>query len=293
MAKKVTINLFDVSWTEKKTQKLSDTLMEFSALPLEQRWRSDIRLDRIERMPSDAALPVDVFHLDFAKARAIGPGKIAPRTVISDVGLQREELFGEETAAIYVPKKKWLVVLHNQYGIGPNRIAEYLNALDPGNHERSFDYEVSPKIDASALQRMRQMKRMSEVTVTANVGAFDDVNSDVGESVKDAATAAQAHRLHLKLVANPAHKKGKFLHLPAVKSLVNAMLRQGDDVARLEVKGGGGAADEKDQVINLLHHKIRKQSPDTALIVSNHRYTFESKIHLLRATCRAWLDTLD
>ena len=43
MAKKVTVNLFDVSWTEKRTQRLSDTLHEFSQLPLEDRWRGDIR----------------------------------------------------------------------------------------------------------------------------------------------------------------------------------------------------------------------------------------------------------
>ncbi|WP_291517509.1 DUF6731 family protein [Acidovorax sp.] len=293
MTRKVTVNLFDVGWTERKTQKLSATLEEFAQLPIEDRWRGDIRLDRVERVAGDAALPVDAFHLDFAKSRDIGPGKISPHAVISDVGLRREEFFGEETAAIYIPKKRWLCVLHNQYGTGPSRIAEYLNALDPGSNNRRFDYEVVPKIDARALQRMQGMKHLSEVTVSANVGAFEDANDDVGESVKEAATAARAMRLHLKLVANPAHKRGGFLDLGVVRKLVDSMLKQPDDVDRLEVKGGGGAAEEKDQMINLLKHKIRKQFPDTSLIVANHRYTFESKIHLLRSPCRMWIDSLD
>lgn len=292
MTKKVTVNLFDVGWTDRKTQRLSDTLVEFSKLPIEDRWRGDIRLDRVDYIAADAALPVDAFHLDFAKSRDIGPGKISPHAAISDVGLRREEFFGEETAALYIPKKKWFVVLHNHYGTGPSRIAEYLNALDPGSYSRHFDYELTPKIDARALQRMKSMKRLSEVTVSANIGAFEDATDDLGESVKDAATAARAVRLHLKLVANPAHKRGGFLDLPVVRKLVDSMLRQPEDVDRLEVKGGGGA-DEKDQMINLLKHKIRKQYPDSTLIVANHRYTFESKIHLLRSTSRMWIDNID
>ena len=293
MAKKVTVNLFDVSWTEKRTQRLSETLHEFSQLPLEDRWRGDIRLDRVDFVPAEEAFPLETFHLDFAKSRDIGPGKISPHAAISDVGLSREEFFGEETAALYIPKKKWLVVLHNQYGTGPSRIAEYLNALDPGSNSRRFDYELAPKIDARAIQRMNAMKRLSEVTVSANVGAFEDASDDLGESVKEAAQAARAMRLHLKLVANPAHKRGGFLNLPVVKTLIDSMLRQPEDVERLEVKGGGGGADEKDQMINLLKHKIRKQFPDTQLTVSNHRYTFESKIQLLRSTGRAWISSLD
>lgn len=290
MARKVTVNLFDVMKGD-GTQQTSRTLNEFAAMHIEDRWRGDIRLEWVERKEPDAALPLVAYELAFAKSRNIGPGKLTRHEPIGDVGLSQEELFGEETAALYVPNKKWLLVLHNQYGVGPSRIAEYLNAVAPGDAERRFDYEIAPVIDSRALQKMKAMKHLSQVSVVANVGAFEDSDDELGESVKEAASASKAYRLHLKLEANPPHKKGGFLDFKAVRHLVDSMLKNSEDVDRLEIKGGGNA-EEKDQMINLLQHKIRKQFSDTELIVTNHRYTFQSKMHLLRSTCRMWSDTL-
>lgn len=292
MTSQVTVNLFDVSWTEKKTQKLSDTLHEFAGLDLADRWRLDTRLDRVEFAAKDLVVKEDAYHLDFAKSRAIGPGRLAHKEAISDIRLSQEEFFGEETAALYLPARKWLLILHNQYGVGPSRIASYLNALDPGNEERHFDYKIDPKIDSTALKRMRAMKHFSALEVTANVGAFEEANDELGESVKEVAKEAKAMRLHLRLEANEVRRRGNHLEKGKIGDLIRTMLRNdANDVHKLEVKGGENA-DQRDQVINLLKHKLKQRFPIGQLDVVNHRYTFASKIRLLRSACRGWMNSL-
>lgn len=290
MGKQVTVNLFDVSWTQGKSQKFSDTLNEFAGLPLGDRWRSDIRLETVEFAPADAVLKRDCYLLDFAKSRTIGPGKLGDAAPVSDVGLSRRENFGEETAALYLPSKKWLLILSNQYGVGPSRIASYMNALDPGNNERHFDYQISPKIDVHAIDRMKSMKHFSQIVVTANVGAFDDDPGNIGESVKQTAAESNAMRLHLRLEANPVRKTGQFLKKNAVSRFLSEMLRNSEEVDKLEVKGGSDT--EKDQLVDLLKHKIRRKYNEGDLDVVRHRYTYASKVRLLRSACRGWIDTL-
>lgn len=290
MANTVTINLFEVSRTP-DTQALSQTLHEFAQLPLEQRTRSDIRLDTVTLMPIDDVLPVEVWCLDFAKGRDVGPGKMARDKGVSDVGLGDDEFFGEETAALYVPNKKWLLVLNNHYGVGPSRMAAYFNALDPGNSSRHLMYSIAPKIDQAALKKMKAMKQFAEVELTASVGAFDETDG-VGESVLEAASGISAQRVHLRFIANEKHKKGYILRRDAVMGLVDKLLQKSEDVDVLKIKRAEEVAEKQDRVINLIEHKIRRHYTQRDLTVTNHRYTYQSKIDLLRRACRGWLDSI-
>ena len=287
MTRYVTINLFDVEHGA-KTQRLSDTLDAFDSLPLAQRWRSDMRLDQIERTPGDQVLKQTAYHLDFSKQRDIGPGRLSQARALDHIGLASGESFGEETAALYLPSRKWMLVMHNPYGVGPSRIAGYLNDLNPGNLE--LDYALTPRIDSAALARMRRMPNFSEVEVTANVGAFSETDEMVGESVAEAAEEAKAMRIHLKLMANEKYGRGGKLNLQAANRLIKGLLNRGDDVQTLKVKSSDVSQDMQDRVVDLIEHKIRQRYPDTMLSVDRHRYTYASKIDLLRRACRGWVD---
>lgn len=291
MSKRVRVNLFDVLKGE-QTQRLSSTLDEFASLDIDRRARGDIRLEQVYRVPADPVVPYEVFHLEFAKERPIGPGRMSRRQPVTDVGLEEDELFGEETAALYLPRKRWLVVLNNHYGVGPSRMAGYFNALDPGNPDRYLDYLVQPVIDQRALDRMRQMQRFAEIEITASVGVFGELDDDVAESVSQAANSVRAQRLTLKLMANEKNKKGSSLTPRAVRHLINRLLPRSDDIDRLKIKGDDEALENKDKVIDLLKHKISDSHPASSLKVSAHRYTHGSKMDLLRRTCRGWLETL-
>ena len=291
MANNVRVNLFEVAHAP-QTQKLSDTLVAFSQLPIGQRYRGEIRLEQVMQSPADNVVPYEHFHLEFAKERSIGPGRMSPTTAISSVVLGQDELFGEETAALYLPSKKWLLILNSLYGVGPSRMADYFNALDPGNDALYLDYMVQPMIDQHTLARMRKVQRFSEIEVTASVGVFDKLDDRVAESVLDAAKGVKAHRITLKLCANEKRKSGASLIPSSVRHLVDKLLTRSEDIDKLTIKGDDEALQNRDSVINLIEHRVHTSFRASELKVDNHRYTHGSKMDLLRRACRGWLTSL-
>lgn len=290
MAKQVSVNIFDVEWDELgKTQKLSDTLDEFQALPLDQRWRDDIRLEHIQ---VTEVVGTKLYKLDFVKRRDVGPGRLANGSPIEAIQMAQDEDFGEETAAIYVPQKKWLIVLHNVAGVGPSRMMAYCNALDPGNADRHFHYAASPKLDPSALKRMQGMVGISSVNVTATMDAFQDADADSGMGIARATRVVKPKRISLQLMANETRKRGSFLESNSIGKFIDGMLRRGEDVTKLEVSGESPEADGKDLVIDLLHHKIKRKFPANELHVVEHRYTRKSRLELLERAYLGWRKTL-
>ena len=287
----VTVNLFDVLWSDDVSPRLSDVLTEYSSLPIDQRWRGDLRLENIDRFQADEIVNSEHYVLNFVKQRSIGPGKVASTVPVSDIELDEGEQFGEETAALYLPSQRWLLILNNKHGIGPSRMAEYFNAVDPGNMERHFDYAVAPCIDSNTLRRLKKMRNLTAVEVVASVGAFEHSGADIGESVEQAAAAASAVRLSVRLEANEAHRKGNFLNFAQTSAFIGSLLRRGNEVQKLDVKGAENA-DTKDEVIHLIEHKIRTRRNASELSVVHHRYTHASKIDLLKRVCRGWITEL-
>ena len=287
----VTVNLFEVLWNDDVSPRLSEVLAEYSRLPIDQRWRGDIRLENIDRFQADESVNSEHYVLNFVKQRGIGPGKVASTVPVSDIELDDGEQFGEETAALYLPSQRWLLILNNKHGIGPSRMAEYFNAVDPGNMNRHFDYTVAPCIDRNVLERMKKMRNLTAVEVVASVGAFEHSSVDIGESVEQAAAAASAVRVSVKLEANEAYRKGNFLDFAPTNAFIQSLLGRSDKLQKLDVKGAENA-DTKDDVIHLIEHKIRTRRNASELSVVHHRYTHTSKIDLLKRVCRGWITEL-
>ena len=287
MAKEVSINLFDMEWDDQRSQRLSDTLDEFVAQPLDRRWRDDIRLERCERYEDRRR---EVFLLDFCKRREVGPGRLGQRVPIEAIMLRGDEDFGEETAALYSPSKRWLLVLHNYAGVGPSRMSSYFNALDPGNAQRHFDYAARPRLDAAALARFGGMRSISKVTVTATLDALTAAHADTGTALAQATRAVNARRIKFELSANDAYQRGNTLSMAAAMRFIRGLQRQDvEEVSQLQVKG---EVDGRDQMIDLLEHKVRRKYPVTELQVLHHRYTLESRWSLLLRTFHGWHDNL-
>nr|DAO89457.1 MAG TPA: hypothetical protein [Caudoviricetes sp.] len=287
MTKYVTVNLFDVQ-ASPQTQPLGHTLDEFGALPLDGRWRGDIRLDHVERKPALDGLPSRVL-LNFCKRRDVGPGKVGSKAAVQDIVLGQDEDFGEETAAVYVPRKKWLAVLNNRHGAGPSRMAEYFNALDPGNNGRFFDYQVLPKLESDALQRLQSMSGFRALEVTATVDALDASGSRMGRSLAAATRPAHVQTVSVSLRAKKAKGEGRGLVPDAIRRLAQGLLAQDDGVSRLQVKGSDDSADSKDQVIDLLHQKLKQRFRHDELVVHNRRFTLDSRWRLLERALKNWL----
>ena len=290
MAKQVTVNIFDIDWDKKgQAQKFSETLLEFGTLKLDQRWRDDIRLEFVKE---DEILGFKVIKLDFVKKREVGPGRMANASPIQGVQMGRDENFGEETAALYVPKKQWLLVLHNQSGVGPTRITSYCNAIDPGNSERHFNYKATAKLDAEAMKKLKSMNGIRSISVTATMDALTEAEREAGTSLAAASRPAKPARINFELHANPSHKRGKFLAFPVAMNLINGLRRRGEDVTRLQVTGESDEIGGKDMMIDLLHHKIKRKFSESELSVVDHRYTRQSRLELLDRAFRGWHKSL-
>lgn len=289
MGKQVTVNLFDIDRTPQTVQELRVTLDVFAKLPLDQRWRNDIRLEQIVLIPTNTALKMpELYHLDFVKKREVGPGKLGNAVAVSGIKMQKDEDFGEETAAVYVPSKKWLLVLNNQAGIGPSRMTEYFNAVDPGGND-IYAYSASPKLDPTVLKRLGGMSNLTSIEITATVDALDATKDKVGLAVAVATRPTQAKRVSITLGANSDRRKLNFLNKNNIVDFAKSLLGQGDAVTVLKVKGEDPTSGMKDQVINLLQHKIKRQYSVNELKVVDHRYTIQSRWDLLDRALRGWI----
>lgn len=288
MSKQVTVYLFDIEWSQ-KTQPLSDTLDEFEGISLDQRWRSEIRLDHIHLRAADVTgkLP-ERYHLNFTKRRDIGPGKLGDAMQIRSIHLEKDEDFGDETAAIYVPSKKMLLVLHNQNGIGATRMMGYLNALDPGT-SRYFDYSATVCLDATAAGKLNGMQQLKSVDVTVKVDALQASNDNVSMSLAQATKEAGAQKISLRIQAKGTSKLPQFLQWQKAIDFIKSMQQHSDEVSVLKVKGKESSADSSDQVIDLLKHKVKLSYKASELEVLHHRYTENSRWLLLDKALRQWI----
>lgn len=284
----VTIGLFDVSQGE-HTPRLSHTIEIINELPLAQRWRGDIRLDEIAERTVEGSR---VYMLDFAKRRDIGPGRLTQGRAIQPIAMSREEAFGEETAAMYVPRRKWLLLLQNQAGIGPNRLMGYFNAVDPGNAQ--LDYSAEPRLDAEAVAKLERMRHVSTVEVTATLDALNGASRQLGRPLAEAARPSGAQRISFTLMANVPYKRGRFLDVGPIRGLLQGLraetggeVDERSPVSRLRVKGEDPDGD-RDMVVDLIKHRVRRRYREEELEIVDRRFTIESRWRLLERTFRAW-----
>lgn len=286
MTKYVNINLFNIS-NSVNSAKLSQTIEDYRLITdLSLRWRGEIRLDEIEPQSND--FNEVIYFLGFSKEREIGPGKLKKDSIIEGISLEKDYSFGEETAALYIPKKQWLLVMHNQSGIGPTRMMSYFNQIDNG--ATYLDYLATPFLSPKVDQQLKAMKGLTVVEFDATADYLSSLNTDDSISVSASLGDKSVKRVKMVLMANEAgtKKKARKFLSDGCKNLVN-LLKQADDkdVSRLIVRGPDPEADNKDLILNLLEHQIKERRSANDLVIENNRYTVESKWKLLE---RCYLD---
>lgn len=290
MVNKVTVGLHDVIWERTAAQGFKHVIDQYEKLPLDKRWRGEDRLDHVEHVQVTSAsgtFPGLVLH--FAKLRNVGPGKLSKATAYTPIELDEGSFFGEETSALYLPKKKWLLVLKNRYGIGSARMATYFNNFEVSNKNGTAKFEVRPYLDADAINRFLHWNGYKTLEIVATVGAFSELEKTSGlkEGISEVASQYKAKVVHLTLSGREFRGRVGQLENDATQDLVNNALGL-DDVFQLKA----ASADNADDVINLIEHKVHKTWPATQLEIADGCYTRASKSALLRRTCEYWLESL-
>lgn len=178
--------------------------------------------------------------------------------------------------------------MHNQSGIGSNKMMSYFNQIDNG--ATYLDYLATPFLSPKVDQQLKAMKGLTVVEFDATADYLSSLKIDDSISVSSSLGDKSVKRVKMVLMANEIGTKKKvrkFLS-DGCRNLVN-LLKQADDkdVSRLIVRGPDPEADNKDLVLNLLEHQIKERRSANDLVIENNRYTVESKWKLLE---RCYLD---
>lgn len=277
------MNLFDISWDDQATQALEETINTYAAMNLQDRWRNDIRLDFV--LPSFFNNS-DIYYLDFSKKRDIGPGKLSSIEEVSPINLGNGYSFGEETSALYIPSKRVLLILYNHYGVGPSRMMEYFNIVNPTDDKSFLSYYSMPRLSPIAYKQFKSMKSFDKVQVTATIEALAEDQHSAGVSFARASRSLGGRRINFEINANEAYQKGDYLRKGPVKSFIEKLRGKDEDqVSSLKVKGKVGG---RDKLIDLIDQKITQKFSDRDLTVLHNKYTIQSKRDLLTRSLRGW-----
>lgn len=285
--KQVSVNLFDIGFPENNSYEMIDAIRLYQAMPLDRRWRNDIRLDDIEEYQY---LAEDVVLLNFSKKRDVGPGKVKNDSPVEGVDLGNGYSFSEETTALYVPRTNSLLLIGNSHGIGINRITEYMNAVDPGNSAIFLNFYGEPRLNPAAHAQFKKMKSIDKIIVTASISALAQDQHDAGVSLCRASQSLGSRRIHFEMSANEGRKREHTMKRGPVMSLLKKLRKLDDEVTVLKVKGQVG---QRDKMIDLIQQKLTQKFSARELIVINNKYTLASKKNILQRTLTGWKSILE
>lgn len=285
--KQVSVNLYDINYPVENTYSIDDVVNLYQALPLDQRWRNDIRLDDIDRYNY---LGEDVILLNFSKKRDIGPGKVRDDQPVVGVKLGQGYSFSEETTGLLHLGTNTLILINNFYGIGINRITEYLNAVDPGNSRIFLNFYGEPRLNPTAYAQFKRMKSVDKIIVSATIEALTEDQHDAGLSMGRATKILGGRKIHFEMSANEGRKRSRTMQQGPVMSLLKKLrLHDEDEVSILKVKGQVG---DRDKMIDLIKQKMTQKFPAKDLIVTDNKYTLNSKKSILERTFTGWKSLL-
>ncbi|WP_323054986.1 DUF6731 family protein [Dechloromonas sp. A34] len=259
------VHLYKVSRSE--TLPLLETVIQnVAGVPLEQRLRQvttrPIRMD-------DPMAPDDkfkgVWRLSFLKFRSEGPGRASPSTVAESIPLAEGESFSEDTAAIFDPESKALVVQYNHYGPRASAIEDYFTVWT-GVQQAKYSFLL--QINQAAQARLRNKKlftrlnfrvapdRISEHWKNANVSLADALKctADIGEGDWISVEISMDRRDHNRSLDI----------FDKIQAFVGLADEPRDVVSHLEISGRDDIGEAVDPV-NLINERVQKSYRDLPL----------------------------
>lgn len=295
MAGKMNVNIYKVLETA-GAPPLDHLLEQVEGLDLGSRLRRvgdfDMRLEHIAR-PHSAGNTSDFWMMDFVKLRyEHGPGKAGRGTPIQGFDMDDDQGFGEETAALYDPATKYLVLQYNHNGVREGKIKEYFSQLvhDP---ENIAHYQFRVKLDESSEVKLAKKQYIAKVHFKIDSSKISAAyrQADVSlERALELSDQQDGQILELTISAS----RGKNLKQGAVTSLINALrgVRKDDisnDTGGLREFEIFGREDEhsRAEAINMLAPKMQVTIGELSL-GSDRRYTLLSRWIGLQRARRGW-----
>ncbi|MDP9651127.1 DUF6731 family protein [Paraburkholderia caledonica] len=259
--------------------------------------QQDIRLEALEP-PRSAINRSEYWLLDFTKIRyENGPGKASRDELIEGFDLDADQGFGEETAALYDPRRNVILIQYNHHGVRSGIIKNYF-ALYGHDQNRAGSYEFQIRMDDMADMRYAQKEVITKLHFKVapprmtNAQRAGNVSLQRSLEVSDSLGAAT-----IEVVISAGREINASLSHRAIQALTNKLMRirpndENDEavISKLEVSGRDGAAEPID-VVDLLKPKLEQRIGDLVM-GDDRRYTRESRWQGLLRARNGWNDLL-
>jgi hypothetical protein len=177
-------------------------------------------------------------YLNFALLRLrSGPGKAARNRRISDIDMDPDDFFTEETACLYDPSRRYLLVQYNHYGAKIGAISEYINwVVDPVEESHRFP----PTLSEAGFKKVQNLELVKKIEMSFSLPDLENCPDAMPfHEGTHLAKAAGAQTMSLVM----AHPSGLLLQparslLQSISSLLSSRNSQGSSaVTRVQVRG--------------------------------------------------------
>lgn len=261
---------------------LETVIDQINKTPIKKRKRlvnkAEIRPERIKKNSG-------LWFLDFAFLRFDGPGRASDTEETKPFDLNNKERFTENTAVLYDPSTKYLIVQYNHRGVRIGRIISYFSMF---NQNSTNIYEQQIRYDEDVMAKLARKKFSKKVTVGINVGEFTSAEKKSNVALRHAAALRDdIGGNHVVLEISMRHgKKGSGLTGAAmnlVKSLKSFVDKGHDGIDKLQYSGKDSLEDHI-EALDLVAQRLKADEPISIDSSSRHltaelRYKALARVH--------------
>ena len=288
MKEKMKVHAFGVKRIN-KSGNLEDLLKQIKDDSLSKRIRkigfSDIRIEHVKH-------DNNIWYFDFGKFRdQHGPGKASKTMPTKGFDFQDGEVFCEETACVYIPKSKHLIVQYNHHGTRIGLIQSYLNEYESSD---SYLFEMLPKYDETVEKKFRNRAATKKITFEIDPRFLNQNDKASGTALTQALDLGkQSHGEKIELVISAGRSKNKFLSQFIDKTaevLKTIAGNNPDGVTKLKV-GILENLDSRMEVLDLIEQRLVHEFSDIPL-GKDLRFPRKERYKALNRALNGWKNVL-
>lgn len=283
------VHLYDVR--RHTSPPIDQTLPTIFTQPLAQRMRTianaDMRLETLAA-PNSPNNNSPYWLLDFTNLRfRHGPGKANRAAPVIGFNLGPDDGFGEETAALYDPQHRVILVQYNHHGPRASAICSYINSFDGST---THDYEFTVRLDAQAANRLNGKSILKKIVVKITPPKISAAMRNGGTSLNRALQISDdldGNTIELTITSGRS-KNGK-LNFMRAKSFVQSIVQLTNTTGAVDSLKVTGQASQGTpiEVIDLIEEKMETEITNLTL-GTDLRYTQESRWTALVRARNGW-----
>lgn len=218
--------------------------------------RAELRIDSIE-------LRDGVWLMDFVKFRQTqGPGRGKKKARVEGFEFKKGESFAEETAALYDPATKYMLVQYNHSGVRAGSIAHYLSDYD---ESATNIYDLNPKYDPETerkLQRKAIKKSLSFRIDVTQMTAQDLKDGIALEKAIAFGRDCSAGQITVELSAGGTRDKSLKGKIGDTLSALRKLAQSNPEAVQSVKVGGKETEDAAIEILDLLTERLHIELSD-------------------------------